>query len=363
MDARKSELSFLRMRAGCSLVTFFRIALLMFTVGALFADRLSADDVRVLLESLQNPTNVFGGSEVEFHFATRGIDAGQGHLTWILSQPDGRPLIRGESAIEKEKDATVIRLVIPPVKDGVVLPLVLSVCVVDASGQRTAASCKQKLWVFCRQPFADQKQWLKDLKITLYDPIGKTATALTGLEIPYNETRNVAALSELTEGMILIGEGASFREDRDLPPTLWAVAARGTPVLCLAPSEGTFALSGAGASPAPKSLSFKRHEVIGALDDRLDVGIWRQDAANPKSGLALRAEAGEVLAEVAPDAGSWPWIEASFEKDKGRLILCSFGFLERWENSPTPRFLLARILSKLDGRHERTELQERTLVK
>ena len=124
-----------------------------------------------------------------------------------------------------------------------------------ADGQdRSTARYEQPLWFFPAHPFAQRAEWLKDLKITLFDPAVTTAPVLKAMEIPFEETRNVAALEELKEGLLLVGEGVSFEDERALPEMLFKAAARGLPVLCLAPAKGTLPLPGADnrALPAPR---------------------------------------------------------------------------------------------------------------
>ena len=62
--------------------------------------------------------------------------------------------------------------------------------------------------------------------------------------VPFTFTKNIAALDELREGLLVIGEGTAWRDYRALGEAAVKAAARGVPVLCLAPGEGRLVLPG-----------------------------------------------------------------------------------------------------------------------
>ena len=83
-------------------------------------------------------------------------------------------------------------------------------------------------------------------------------------------------------------------------------------------------------------------------------GIIIPDTAKEKP------QEGKVVAEVLPGSKGWPWLAVEFplipaplpkgerEKSGGRLIVCGFAIIGAWEASPTPRYLLARILEQFE---------------
>ncbi len=73
--------------------------------------------------------------------------------------------------------------------------------------------------------------------------------------VPFTFTKNTAALGELREGLLVIGEGTAWRDYRSLGETIVKAAARGVPVLCLAPGEGTLVLPGTAGSDLPPPAS------------------------------------------------------------------------------------------------------------
>jgi hypothetical protein len=47
------------------------------------------------------------------------------------------------------------------------------------------ATHEQKVWVFPEDPFADKAEWLKGLKLHLYEPPGATNKLLTAAKRPF----------------------------------------------------------------------------------------------------------------------------------------------------------------------------------
>ena len=153
----------------------------------------------------------------------------------------------------------------------------------------------------------------------------------------------------------MIGEGTVWRDYRSLGQAMVKAAARGVPVLCLAPGEGAIALPGAADQdlPAPSAVVLRREDVIQDLDKRLDSVAWPPLGEISISRLAITGDRQRVMVE-AGDAGrreeparGWPWLEARYGAPRGRLIVCGFGIVRHWKAGPAPRYLLAQLLAQL----------------
>jgi hypothetical protein len=264
------------------------------------------------VKPLEKWSGVFADRQIDFHYVVNVENGFKGRLGWALSI-NRRTVSRGERAVEatpQEPARVTVPLRIPHVKEGVILEarLVASVFSDDAVGKEVKH--EKRLWIFHADPFADRSVWLENLKITLFDPEGKTAQVFEQANIPFHSARSVASLEELSEGLVIIGEGTSLEVQRDLPEMMLKVAASGLPVLCLASSEGAIVMPGADGSqqPRPSGVLLRRRDMITELDNRLDAAAWPQGNV-AVSGLTLKADVDRVLAEVSQDDRAWPWVE------------------------------------------------------
>ena len=320
-----------------------------FLLGAIEARAEPAVTVMV-----QEPwSNVFAEKEAVFHAVLTAREPFDGRVVWQFSA-DGHTIARGERAVKAgpAMPATVeVRLSVPPVKPGVIMQTTLSVGAVPTGIDKETAALGRTLWVFPEDPFAGRAEWLKKLNIQLFDPSGATAKLFTKAGVPFAEAHNVEALTGGQDSLLVVGEGVSFKEYRGLAESLIKAAAAGRPVLCLAPESGEMLLpvSGEPAGPQPASLAFGRQDLIRQLDKRLDEGGWQGAGKAVASGLKLRGDRGPVVAEVVKDAAGWPWMELGFDKGSGKLVVCGFGIVGSWAESPTPRFLLIKVLEQVSG--------------
>jgi hypothetical protein len=314
------------------------------------------------IEPVEKWADVFGGCEVKFHYTVRTTQALDGRLDWSLSV-NRRTVQRGQlpltAGADRAAEATVV-LRVPEVKEGVILESQFSIAAYAAGDQKPAAEHVKQVWIFPRDPFARRGEWLKGLKITLFDPQGKTADVLEKARVPFTFTKNTSALDDLGEGLLVIGEGIAWKDYRWLGETMVKAAARGVPVLCLAPGEGTIALPGAAGAdmPPPESLTLRQEDIITELDKRLDAAGWPPNGEINASRLTIKSERDQVVAEVGRARHSWPWLEVRYPASKGRLLVCGFGIIRQWEATPAPRYLLSELFLRLAAEKPSTALPQ-----
>lgn len=287
---------------------------------------------------------VFGEQKITLHFRARGAEKPV-RATWALAFEE-RVLTRGEAAVGPTGDIS-IPVAIPPVKAGVVLPLTLTVSIVG-NNNTALASVEKRLWVYPTDVFANREEWLKNLKLRLYDPDGLTARRLDDAKIPYKRLGNADALAEGEPGIAIVGEGLSFEEYRGLPEAMMRAVAAGHSVLCLAPVAGVLPLPGSEGTEGalPSALKLRRADIISELDKRLDTS-WPQGPP-ATSTLVLKASRNQVVVQVERSDGNWSWLECDYNEGRSALVVCSFNIMAQWDTSPTPRFLFARLLGYLD---------------
>jgi len=316
-----------------------------------------AEEARIGLSFADDHADVFGGTNAQFHISLASPKALQGWLAWCFSAA-GRTITRGESAVSLSAgvpETVTIDLQVPPVKKGVVMTSALDATLHSTGAREALANIHKPIWVFPEDPFAYEKEWLKDLQIRLFDPEGNTVAAFESLQIPFEEIGRSSAIGSISEGILIIGEGISLMDYRGLDELMVEASARGIPVLCLALSEGEFYMPGTRNSkmPEPEGIQFARSGRIKAFDKRLDNHVWSQDRATVASRIAVLGERGAVIGDIETgDKNGWPWIEFSFKKGDEKLLICGFGIIQSWKDSPAPRYLFREMLKYLKGRNE-----------
>ncbi len=317
----------------------------------------AADQPAVEIRLEEAWSDFFSDQTVRLHFVLTGTNAFSGRVAIGLVAEGGRVLWRDEADVRStagrpQTFETAVPL--PPVKGEVVLPLVLEARAFELGAREPAAGFCRHIWTFPQNPFTGRKVWLEKLAIALYDPLGSTAEVFQNLGVPFQRVYNPAVLAERTTGLIVVGEGISWRSNRGLPKLLDQAAVRGVPALSLAPADGQMVLPGTdedGLQPA--AIILRRPDVMNELDKRLDSEAWPPDGRLVASSLALRGRGSIVVAE---EGRGWPWLEIRYPgpaESNGRLLVCGFAIIDKWDATPAPRFLLARLLEYLTAQPDK----------
>lgn len=124
-------------------------------------------------------------------------------------------------------------------------------------------------------------------------------------------------------------------------------------MILLAPADGALSIPGTDGHGLPEGivpgeLRFAREHIIAELDKRFDAAGWQgTDNTIPSSRIVIESRRGRVEAAVSEKPSAWPWMEVRFPNNGGVLLVCGFRVIQHWDNGPTPRFLLIRILESL----------------
>lgn len=327
------------------------LALLLCTPVCFAADR-------ILIAPAESWTTAFAGEDL--HFSMRLIDPGgqsgvpSGSLRWSHSV-NQRTISRGEVKLNGNGDSTaefVLRT--PELRDGVTFATTVTTDFVPEGKTQPVATLQRTLTLFPKNPLADRVKWAQSLDIELFDPAEDTARVFEDLKLPHRRAHRLSVVGHPKQtGILIIGEGTSLVNHRALAENALNAAAEGRRIVMLAPSEGEFSLPGTmddgqsnGAFPA--ELRFSGAQVITQLDKRLDAQSWiGKGNTIPSSLLKIQSSRGRVEVHVGDVTPGWPWLEVHFPDTKGVFIMCGFKIIKHWDNGPTPRFLLVRILESL----------------
>lgn len=300
--------------------------------------------------------NIFCGEETRFTFSISADKPFHGTAGWRFSI-GGRTIARGETAADILPggfQTMPVGLPVPDGKEGMVLFGMVTVSVYDQNNRAVVAKHEKEIRIFPKNPFREKQHWLTNLNLALFDPEMKTAQVFTESKIQYKEIYNREVISEIRNGIVLIGENVSLSAYPGLARMLIRLAASGIPVICLAPREGAIPLDDAVAdihAPGPSAMLFSQSKIIKQLDKTLDAGSWPPDGRVVQSYLRLKGDKHAITAIVNKHNKGWPWLEIQYNKGNGRLIVCGFGIIEKWDAGPTPRHLLLRLLEYVDGKN------------
>ena len=294
---------------------------------------------------LDPPASVFGGRAAAWRWEVTGPTALEGNVAWNLAVSGG-VIARREvrvAARAGEVAGGVIEVDLPDVQEGVIAEGRLQMALRDESGQ-VLAGREHSFYVFGTNPAAGRKEWLRGLELSVYDPEGRTAERLEELDWPFHRVSNLSALESVGSHMLLVGEGVSLRSARGLMEAAVRVAEQGGRVLVLAPADGAFAPPGSGEGErTPETLWFHDAAYVQGLDKRLDAPPLR-------AAFRLGGQRTGPVVSVEADGG-WAFMEARWPGG-GTLLLGGCGLLETWETSPSPRFLLVRMLEGMTQEKE-----------
>ncbi len=314
-----------------------------------------AAETTVTIEPVDRWTNLFSAEPFVLRFAVRADQKFEGRVVWRLATT-GRTLQRGESPMQifaetdREDKVVSISLKAPEVKSGTTVPLQLTVGI--ASDQCVSANLAVDLLAFPDNPFITHQLETARQRLVLFDPLGDTNKALTQLDVPFRSLHNLEATADLSGCLLIIGEGVNWDRHRGLSQLVWKLAAEKTNVLALAPDQASLPLHGAAnRQQRPESIGFRGTTVIRWLDKRLDSQSWRGDGDLIQQTFRPAFVGGQLTIQAAGGERSWPWFESDYGADAGSLIVCGFGIIENWNVTPTPRYLLLRILNYMASDH------------
>ena len=312
---------------------------------------LDIEESRVTMNLLESWSNIYAGRQTVFHAVIRSKSTFAGSLAWRFHSR-GTTIAEDQKRINAAAFAPVtidIPLPVPDLKTGSIAGATLDVVLREDDFEAPTAQQSRPLWIFHENPFRLRTRWTDDLRLSLYDPKSRTATKLQTMGIPFTRLHDLDPTLSQIENVLIVGEGLALTDYSGLFDTLIRLADQGVSCILLAPLNGEISLPGIGDVdlPRPAGLAFRDTDVIHRFDPRLDADYWPRDGELVAMRLRLSGERGAVFGHIQELGDGWPWIEMDYGKDKGTLLVCGLRIIEKWEETPAPRYLFMRMLEHL----------------
>ena len=264
-----------------------------------------------------------------------------------------RNAARGKAKLKPTQNGMIsgnLRIDIPPVKEGVVMPATLEIVIpADEADNADDISSERKLYLFHPDPFSSRQVWLKKRKIRLFDPVGKTAECLESANIPHERIHNKARIDDLTDGVLIIGAGVSLHKQRRLLKNALTAAEGGAFVLFLGVEEGQAKLPGISGmhSRQPERVVLRGDDVVKSFDKRFDILTRAAASESRPRPLMVKTENDNIVGSFSQtddqNTKRWSWFMSEHENG-GRFALSGLPIVENWKTSPVPRYFLLEIL-------------------
>ncbi len=288
--------------------------------GLLVAISLSAADIKY-----DSPQSFYANREIVLNIRTDGL-AGR-NFSWNVRY-SGLTIAAAELAVP-ETGAVEIKFTFPEIKEGVSATAEL-VCV---SGDK---KLQKNLFFFAPNPFAFRKKVLEKNKIGLWSPSGDD-TAKKLFESLGVATVDVANFADFKERLLVV-VGIDFSNFSGLEKDIGGICSSGSNILIINPAGGALPLK----TETFKNMLFSRNEKILEFDKKFDPEKWGDSLPNEKS-LGLAPSDSAAALNVADNRNGFTFMSAKI--GKGELVVCSWDIFGKAEKSPTPLYLLEKLIA------------------
>lgn len=320
---------------------------------------------------LSSRTCYFSNEKIQLALLTPAGNGEAAQIHWSFSA-QSRTLSRGGGRVtpvhtdEGESFRYQVSLQSPTLRPGVIIPVELRL---NCEVAGTAQEFTRTLHFYSRDIVSVEKAFLKHAQIHLYDTEGQTVELFVRDEIPFSQLPNLAAIDALTAGIVIVGEGISFREQQNLSETLLLAASRGIQILCLAPSEGDLQLSTIenGLEKRPARMLFEQGDFVRRYDKRFD-----QLPSRSQFSLVPRRHGITLSVNATEKRVGWSYLSLDFpstnlrtdqvKQAPGRLVVCGLGIVQQWDASPVPKYLLIQLLHELVSKPSVEETQKNVSI-
>lgn len=281
---------------------------------------------------------VMSGQEVKFCFQIRASSIRTETLaSWTL-RIRHRTLARGTA--QRNGQEIAVQFVVPKTKGDVILDAKLELTLGDQV-------IEHEVFVFPKNPFEHKTKFLKNARIYLYDPVGETEEVFEQFDIPHELLHDQAAIENLPDGIVVVGEGLDPDSHSNLPSVICEAASRGINVIWLAPKAGRFVFK--MDDPVLTNLSMGAESEILRFDRRFDARNWNGVSCVETTFLINQENAVVELTSQIHHRG-WSWIKIQSNErfvQEPDIVICGHRIVQHWERSAVARHLLWHLFDEL----------------
>ena len=283
-------------------------------------------------------------------------------LKWALVGPDGKPADHGDEPCDLGSGCTgrgSISITLPTVTQRTTYTLQLRLESSDPSGGAGPGKVVYgedrdiEVWPDAPIPAGDLAR-----KVTLYDPKGQTAKAMTKAGVTFETAASLAApAGDPSANLLVIGEGAlaDDKPSHERMAALGAFVEGGGRVVLLAQTAGPHGLPAATVLENREWVSqpyvrLPIHPVLQGITS-WDLHFWAGDRVSARGAYA-KPEGGAAIPLV--DSGretGLEWVELmEMYRGKGLYLLCQLSLADKYDQEPMARELMARVLRYAGGK-------------
>lgn len=308
----------------------------------LFAAPSRADN-DALLEIASPNRNIFSGKDslILIHST---LSQPNSSINWIVSK-NNQIISQGTDNLRINKNLPPSILIhAPDIKEGVVTPVSLHLSLNTTQNQRAITTAE--FFIFHQNAFSSLRNKLTEMKIGLFDVDQTTRQLFEQSDIPLENIHSVDGLADFNGRIVMIGQGLDLNQMPSIGSEIAALSKRNITVIVLAPKNGSIQIPGDSSPVIAQKVIMAQENIIRETDKTLDT-TWSFSRPTITSRFNLIPEPNTLKISTVPGNDGWAWIQISFQEKTAPVIFCGFDFTGAWEESPSPRYFLLRLLEKI----------------
>ncbi|MCP3873622.1 MAG: hypothetical protein GY699_10770 [Desulfobacteraceae bacterium] len=322
------------------------------SVGIIFLFAvLNADAQNISIQSISQWPAIYAGKESMYHLKISGQTAISGSFSWTLKVKE-RVLKKGHDKFylnDHGEHVISLSLKTPSMKPGVQIPATLNIsCHVKQTSQNY--TFQFPLTIFSQNGLLDNGEYLKKLKILLFDPIGTTSNTFQNIKIPHTTISKKELWNLSDPKFIVLGSGIVF-DQYNLSSRIIELAQKGSRILLFEPSSGNFSMAEFSKGLRPNVLAFADHHIIKSFSKPFR---WIDNDPKQQYGLTLVRYRNSIMVQVVENKQKeWDWLYVNYAQSNGKIILCTIPIIEYVNDSPVAQIIMKQLLlyinTPLDG--------------